>query len=256
MTKPTHTARFDQELHADSGQLVLRKYLDLPKFIDLIRTSELYLRQAARFEDVLEGTLPEQLRSRAHKTVGNPTVFEKRNRERAYLSCWSLGARDNMALWKLYGGSTQSVAITTTIGRLTKVAPTWAVHGDVEVRKIRYVDFAGEILPDGAYGYGKDLFSLKHDAYSYENEVRIVITRLLLKKRKPLPEAVRVPVDLDTFIRSVVVAPNAGKWFHELVTDLSEKYNLRSPVRQSELTFLTQRNGTRKLKKGVGTLTS
>lgn len=233
------SASFDPELTVRDGRLILRRYLDLPKLVDFLRTSELYLRRAALFDDVLEGTLPEQLRRGASDYIGDLPKFEQRNRDRTFLNCWSLGTKDNMALWKLYGVGAESVAVTTTIRRLANVAPGWARYGDIEVRKVRYIDYSGRRLPNGVYGLGKDLFRLKHVAYSFEKEVRVVLTRSTSKKLS----AIRVPVDLDHFVRSIVVGPEAGNWFFDLVVDVARKYNhnVAARVRRSELTHLVNR---------------
>ncbi len=234
-------ASFDTELTVRDGRLILRRYLDLPKLVDLLRTSELYLRRASLFDDVLEGTLPEQLRRGASNYIDDLTVIEQRNRDRTFLSCWSLGAKDNMALWKLYGVTAESVAITTTIKRLANVAPGWAQYGSVDVRKVRYIDYAGRRLPNGVYGLGKDLFGLKHVAYSFEKEVRVVLTRSIPRKPREIPSAIRVPVNLERFLRSIVVGPEAGNWFFDLVVDVARKYNVAAPVRRSELAYLLTR---------------
>jgi len=86
---------------------------------------------------------------------------------------------------------------------------------------------------------GKDLFRLKHVAYSFEKEVRVVLTRSTSKKLS----AIRVPVDLDHFVRSIVVGPEAGNWFFDLVVDVARKYNhnVAARVRRSELTHLVNR---------------
>lgn len=233
MKKRALTANFDSELAAHDGR-ILRRYLDFPKLVDLLRTSELYLRRASLFDDILEGTLPVQMRRGASDYIGDLTEFEKKNRDRTFLSCWSLGAKDNMALWKLYGITAESVAVTTTIRRLAKIAPGWARHGNVDVRKVRYIDYAGR-LPNGVYGVGEDLFSLKHIAYSFEKEVRVVLTGSTPKKEK---KAIRVPVDLDLFLRSIVVGPEAEDWFFDLVVDVVRKFNVAAPVRKSELAIL------------------
>ncbi len=244
MKKGKLVASFDPEL---KGHLILRRYLNLPKLIDVLRTAELYFSQASRLDDRLEGTLPEQMRRELSDSpdfvarYGNPIVWEQRNRDRSYLSCWTLGAKDNMALWKLYGGAAESVAITTTVKRLTTVAPGWAKYGSVDVRKVRYINHAGRRLPNGAYGVGKDLFSLKHIAYSFEKEVRIVVTRPTPGKRQAVPSAIRVPVNIDRFLRSIVVAPEAGDWFFDLVVDVAHRYNITAPVHRSELTYLLTR---------------
>jgi hypothetical protein len=41
---------------------IISRYMDLPKFVDLLRTNELHLEPAVNFDDCLEGTLPESIR--------------------------------------------------------------------------------------------------------------------------------------------------------------------------------------------------
>jgi hypothetical protein len=148
-----------------------------------------------------------------------------------------------MALWKLYGGATESVAITTTVERLQSAAPTWGKLGRVDVKKVRYIDHAGPV-PNGVFGLDESVFGLKHVAYSFEKEVRIILTRSA-PKRRLAPPAIRVPVNLDRFLRSVIVAPDAGEWFFDLVADLAQRYKVIAPVRRSKLTSLLERAGAR-----------
>jgi len=108
---------------------LLMRYMDFPKFIDMIRTSEIYLASALEFDDRLEGTLPEAIRD---MYVHDPEVISEFGKvliqEREYLnkvitniSCWSKGSGDNMALWKIYGGSKQSVAVMTNFDRMVQL---------------------------------------------------------------------------------------------------------------------------------------
>jgi len=144
---------------------ILRRYLDLPKFVDFLRTGELYLEQASHFDDHLEGTLPEKIRQSICElpdfldSHGDPSIWEQKNKNRTCLSCWTLGSKDNMALWKIYG--------------------------------------IGEV-----------------------------------------PGPIRVPVNLDQFLLKIVVAPEAGNWFFDLVVDVARRYNVLAPVHRSELPFL------------------
>lgn len=233
-------AYFDPEL---KGSQILRRYVDLPKFVDFLRTKELYLRQASRFDDHLEGTLPEAIRRSARDLPdfvakhGDPIIWENKNKDRTYLSCWTLGEKDNMALWKLYGGASQSVAITTTVDRLAMVVPSWAKYGRVGVKKVRYINHAGR-LPNGAYGLDDGVFGLKHTAYGFEKEVRIVVTCPIPEEQAESQNSIRVPASLDCFVRSIVVAPEAEDWFFDLVLDITRRYNVNVPVRRSVLASL------------------
>lgn len=240
MTDTPLVAYFDPELKRAS---VLRRYLDLPKLVDFLRTGELFLGQASRFEDSLEGTLPEGIRRSIREQTdyvakhGDPTEWENKNKDRTYLGCWTLGAKDNMALWKLYGRTAESVAITTTVEKLTIAAPQWAQYGKVNVKKVRYIDHAGR-SPDGAYSFDDGVFGFKHVAYAFEKEVRIVITRPMPEVIGEGPRALRVPVNVNSFLQSIVVAPEAGDWFFDLVADIARKYDVVKPARRSALTHL------------------
>jgi hypothetical protein len=235
-----NVAYFDPQL---KPKTILRRYLDLPKFIDFLRTEELFLGQASGFEDCLEGTMPEGVRRsiREHpdylKAFGDPVKRENINKDRTYLGCWTLGAKDNMALWKLYGRSNESIAITTTVERLSLVAPEWSKFGKVSVKKICYINHAGP-TPNGIYSFDDGVFGFKHLAYSFEKEVRIIVSSKFPEGGVSPPPALRVPVKIDSFLRTVVVAPEAGDWFYDLVKDIALKYNVGNRVRRSALTHL------------------
>ena len=156
---------------------ILRRYLDLPKFVDFLRTSELYLEPASNFDDHLEGALPEEFRQDIIESYGNQPILDwEKNKNRTCLSCWTLGAKDNMALWKIYGSTTKSVAITTTVNRMKSAAFRWCKFGNVKLERVQYINHAGR-LPKGVYATDESLFGLKHVAYFFEKEVRIVLTR-------------------------------------------------------------------------------
>ncbi len=74
----------DESLKKD---LLLMRFMDLPKFIDMIRTSELYFASAIDFDDQLEGTLPETIRD---SYVNDPDVVAAYGKipiqEREYLN--------------------------------------------------------------------------------------------------------------------------------------------------------------------------
>ncbi|MBW1741640.1 MAG: hypothetical protein JRJ42_11005 [Deltaproteobacteria bacterium] len=229
----------DPELADD---LIISRYLDLPKFIDLLRTNELHLEPAVNFDDRLEGTLPESIREdmRSHldKNKYDKSIeeLEFERKVRTNLSCWTIGPEDNMALWKIYGGSSQSVAISTTVRHLITAAFEWCSEGRVQIKKVRYINHAGE-LPEGVYSLDEHIFGFKHIAYSYEREVRVILTRPYGALKKSL----RLPIVFNDFAMKITVSPEAGEWFYNLVTDISLKYSVTVPVRKSELVYLIEK---------------
>ncbi|UTY57703.1 DUF2971 domain-containing protein [Massilia sp. erpn] len=160
--------------------------------------------------------------------------FWERTRKGNYLSCWNLDAKDNMALWQLYGGASASIAVTTTVEKLLGVACNWC--RDVLLEQVSYVDHFQN--PDMVVGNYTDLLKYKHLAYAYEKELRMIVPQQV-KDLGTNPDALHLPLgNLNDFIRSVVVAPEAGPWFYELVKDVTTKYGINSPVRRSKLTYL------------------
>jgi hypothetical protein len=229
--------KVDPDLRA---QAIVRRYLDLPKYLDLLRSATLYLQRADGFADRFEGALTPLFRrsmNEAHakgQIKHNADYFWRRAREGCYVNCWSLGPKDNMALWQLYGGGQNSLAITSTLGKLMRTALEWQTK--VLIHKVEYIDHFKS--PDMIVGCYTDLLRFKHEAYKYEAEVRIVVPKLHEKREGNLPE-LRLPVrDLNALLRSVVVSPEAGDWFYELVKDVSRKYGITVPIRRSRLTSL------------------
>ncbi len=220
-------------------ELTISRYLDLSKFVDLIRTNELHLEPAVNFDDCLEGTLPETIREgmRVHldkeKYDKSIEELELERKVRTNLSCWTIGPEDNMALWKIYGASSQSVAVSTTVKRLITAAFNWCSEGTVLIKKVIYINHAGE-LPDGVYSLDQHIFGFKHMAYSYEREVRVVLSRPPGVIKKPL----RLPVVFNDFATKIIVSPESGDWFYNLVSDIACKYGITAPVQKSELVFL------------------
>ena len=125
------------------------------------------------------------------------------------------------------------MVVTSTIDKLLGAAFRW---GEVVLfHKVRYIDHFKN--PNMIVGGGSDLLQFKHEAYQYEREVRIVVSRS--SDWKSNPSGIRLPLgDLNEVIRSIVVAPEAAPWFFELVEDVTRKYGVRMPVRRSKLTEL------------------
>ena len=219
---------------------IVRRYLDLPKFLDMLLTSSLYLRRADSFTDRFEGALTPAFRRAIDDghlkgdLKHDAEYFYRRARVGSFVSCWSLGAKDNMALWQLYGGVTTSVAITTTIERLIKVAKRW--NEPTLLHKVEYIDHSKN--PDMVIGQYTDVLRFKNEAYEYEKEIRVIVPRQS-KDWEKNPDGIRLFVDdLNALLRSVVVSPEAQPWFVELTQDVCSRYNISAPVRRSKLAFL------------------
>jgi hypothetical protein len=214
--------------------------MDLPKLLDLLHFKSLYLRRADGFSDRLEGALFPALREsldKAHAkglTTHDADHFYRRARIGTYVSCWTIGAKDSMALWQLYGGVKHSIALTTTVDRLISAALSW--NRIVHFYRVKYVNHTR--MQNYVIGRYSDVLQFKHEAYRHEKELRIVVAEQGLNwESNPISLRLSLP-NLDTIVRSVVVAPESGREFYEAVKRLCSKYDLHSPVRRSKLAFV------------------
>ena len=219
---------------------ILRRYMDLAKLLDLLHSKSLYLRRADGFADRLEGALFPAFRRSMDETHAQGQLehdadyFYKRARLGSYVSCWTIGAGDNMALWQLYGGTRTSVALTTTVDRLTRVCLTW--DRSSLLQKVEYVDHRKK----GTFVIGRytDVLQYKNTAYSYEDELRVIVPAQNDGWEKN-PMGLRLPVpNLNVLVRSIVVAPEADQQFKHAIEDLCRKYHLHAPVRSSILSVI------------------
>lgn len=232
----------DRSLKADT---VLMRYLDLAKFIDFISTKTLYVASAVEFEDSLEGTLPERIREMYEQDpevtehLGSKPILEREqeNRIKTNVSCWSIGPKDNMALWKIYGASKQAIAIITTFDKLVQSTLLWRGLSSVTFKEVSYIDHSGK-LPDGIYTLSYDTFGLKHEAYEFEKEIRMVVTRSSLEQ----PSSLRLNIKPNDIIEKIIISPEASEWFFSLVKSVSRKYRINAPVEYSKLTELINKS--------------
>ena len=218
---------------------ILRRYLDLAKLLDLLHSKSLYFRRADGFSDRLEGALFPCLRQLMNEEFKKGNIpadanqFYRYAREGNFVNCWTIGAHDNMALWKLYGGVNSSVAVTTTVERIVNCASEWG--RPIHLYKVKYVDHKRP--PNYAVGIYRDVLQFKSNAYSYENELRVVVPQDQNIEENPMGIKLKVH-DINTLVRSIVVAPEADLSFVDAVRDLCHKYGLTAPVRRSKLAFV------------------
>jgi hypothetical protein len=216
----------------------LRRYMDLPKFVDLLRSNLLYLSRADCFDDRFEGALTPSIRkaidsAKIGEHIESADMFYQRSRKGTFVSCWTFGAKDNMAIWQLFGGASNSVAITTTVERLVRMCIRWPDR--VHIAKVRYIDHFED--PDMVISRYQDPLEFKHEAFDFEREVRVMLS--MQENWQHNPKGIRRAVsDINDLITSVVIAPNSETWFLELVQDVVQRYGLKVPVRMSQLAAL------------------
>lgn len=235
------------KVHRDKidGRNVLWRYMDLTKFMDMIQNRTLFFTRADRFEDKYEGSFTKSIKEKIESAFLEKDLsssydeFKTKLRERVYINCWHKSVHDSMAMWKIYGSPIHGVAITTTVKKLENALTKhiFAPQSDSYLFKVDYVnhwrDPAIDINP-----YSR-IFSYKLKAYSYENEVRAVIDSYhQTYDNDPIENfGLSIPIDFETLVRSIVIAPDAPDWFISLIHNILKTYNITTPIHRSKLSF-------------------
>ena len=219
---------------------ILRRYMDLPKLLDLLYTRSLYFRRADGFADRLEGALFPSFRETMNEAFKRKEIsydadhFYNRVRKGNYVSCWTIGARDNMALWQLFGNVKTSVAVTSTVDRIVACGFEW--NRSMHLHKVRYVDHRR--VKTYVMGAFTDPLQYKSDSYKFERELRIILPQQEVGwEENPMGIRLAIP-DINVLVRSIVVAPEADTIFLEAVQDICRRYGLLAPVRRSMLSLM------------------
>lgn len=156
---------------------IVRRFIDLAKFLDLLENRQLYFCRADLLEDHREGRLTDferaQIRDAHEDTESLIRRFES-FREEFYVNCWYAGEDESIAMWKFFGDSGYSLAIGSTIGTIKKTLAQ--VAGPVYVGKVDYLDWSRQSSPAAHNVIG--MMVRKSRAYLHENEVRLVICPL------------------------------------------------------------------------------
>jgi hypothetical protein len=247
------------DLVTPPDETVVWRFMDFPKFIQLLETSSLWFSRADIFEDPLEAgfTDGELLKLNSQRVTPDEQHIRRAMvkmpaymRVTGFVNCWRAGQDESMAMWDLYGKAGGSVAIKSTIGRLKESAAL--ASQKIFIGEVRYVDWRESPFDNNVLV----MCVRKTLSYRHECEIRMLIWAhdfvqdssalipqgtggtweaglIELKKRMPL--GISVPVDLHETITEVVVGPREPTWVASLVSDVLKRYNLRRSIVVSDL---------------------
>ncbi|RCW41597.1 DUF2971 domain-containing protein [Paenibacillus prosopidis] len=207
------------------------RYLDFPKFMSLLVNKSLFFTRADKFEDPLEGEVPEQylkkffdIESPFAQYFGYDVESEKvrvlesyyQEKEKTFVNCWTIYDTESYALWKIYSEK-NGVAIQTTVGKMKEITAT----AGAEIFKVQYIDNNEQdlFIPTNKRLYD-NFFVFKRAHYKYENEIRAIISGIEAEFQE-----VRIH-ELSYFIDKIIVSPFADEWFVKLVRNVTAKFGL------------------------------
>jgi hypothetical protein len=143
-----------------------------------------------------------------------------------FVNSWYSRESDSAAMWSLFATVSDGVAIKSTVGKLKS-----SFEEDSPIIQIGSVAYRNFETAEGSWGNALLPFLMKREEFDHEHEVRA----LMLVLPNPPEMGTCVPVRLDVLIEGIVIAPQAEKWFAELVSAVVMRYGLNVNPQYSPL---------------------
>jgi hypothetical protein len=225
------------------------RFLDLPKFLQLLYSNSLSFARGDQFDDPYEGMPSDEYIESVRMGGSNIGSVHRQVRMMhyyrtcTYINCWHMSEHESAAMWKLYGGLDAGIAIRSTYSRLQH-----AFNDVAEDVHLGLVQYGGESLFGTLNGI--KFIMNKRKSFEHETEVRTFLWRSLQERPAdfdsddpvvvPLPSprtpvGIQIPVDLHKLITAVILSPTAPKWLPEVLTNTMKRYGLEITARMSNL---------------------
>lgn len=220
-------------------QETLWRYLETYKFKDLLESKTLYLCQVSKLEkiDPNEGLMNrlqlESLRRYLREDeaqLQNFVSFHEHTRQRAWVTCFSLGQFEEVYMWERFSksGLNEGVAIKTNYQKLKHAVAESPEANETYMAKVRYEET--EYMP-WKIGY---LLYQKLPRFSDEREMRICVCNreLELDAQECSKEFYRLPVNVTRLVQQIYIHPNASESYFREIQKLVTKH---LPKRQNRI---------------------
>ena len=224
MNKITETNKLEHPCfpQPEDTSVSVWRYMDLAKFIWLLENKALYLPRIDLLNDPHEGSITRanyQAREEFYSQKGLahilPGLSESTNklRKSVYVNCWHLNNEESEAMWKLYCGDKDGIAIKTSYQTLVDSIENIS---DLYIGKVSYINYENDWIPQD------NIFSIpmhKRLSYSFENEVRLVRTlpEYWHVDSPEGPVGITAKWDINKGVHEIFVNPYADEWYFHIV---------------------------------------
>lgn len=204
------------------------RYMDFTKLVSMLVERSLFFCRADRLDDRFEGSMSRaSVRARDESVSTRLPEFHEAELRRTYINSWSMGRYESDALWRVYVGTRDGVAVRSTFGRLARSLD--AEERPVHIGRVEYIDYDNDSIPEDHVLHP---FVFKRRSFDYERELRAVTQ---IPAAGDAPGGLLVPCDLKALVTAIRVSPAAEPWFASLVRSVLKTYDLNVPVEESDL---------------------
>ena len=137
----------------------------------------------------------------------------RQNQRTTFVCCWHANDQESEAMWRLYCGQANGIAIQTTYEHLVRAIEN---EIDVYVGFVKYIDYEREWFPD-ANAFHPVMH--KRLSFEHEREIRLVSSPSAFRSSPPEqnPAAISIPWDSSALVERIYVDPYAPEFFYEVV---------------------------------------
>ena len=154
---------------------VLWRYVNFNKFVSLLDKSALFFARVDKLEDPFEGSFPKGNVEVDPSSYSDPALadlyrsarhFVKDIRPFALVNCWHESPHESDAMWRLYSGEHEGIAIKTDFKSFSE---SFVGEEVVHIGKVSYIDYDTDRISELN---SLESFLRKRKSFEYENEVR------------------------------------------------------------------------------------
>ena len=235
------------------------RYINLPKFLDLIQSKTLFFTRAdiIRKMDKYEGSIftkkhlefhdylknnPEEIITiapnftRKSKELLETDIILNNHNERIFIkqnfiNCWHMNEFENFAMWKIYSENF-GVCIQSTYKDLSNcfVDEIWNPYNEkrrVYIGKVNYINRNEDFISQNNMFWP---YIHKGKEFLYEKELRCIINESENKS-----EFKKIKINIDQLINKIYINPFSPDWFERLIKDVCLKYDIKSEIIKSDI---------------------
>lgn len=225
------------------------RYMDFAKFVNFLSTRALYFARYDKFEDKLEGHIPQKNKD---AIIGDsaPEVYNRMFESIEdwqlchFFNCWQLREFESATMWKNYTDARFGVAVQTTYRAL---CDEFEDRSDIKIGIVDYLD-KKESAINNQRGETNSLhlyypFFTKDLAYSDESELRIMHSKIeggdLIGTGKlfstTIDHGTQIGISPENIVENIIISPFSQGFFIETVKDVVKSFGYQFPVVDSSI---------------------
>ena len=206
-------------LEAKNENLELQDKLDDTNFYKKLGESTGILPETQLLNDLEENyeRIPPEGREAAIRELADWALMQYSNiRQNLFVNCWHLGHHESEAMWRIYCGREDGIAIVLPYSRLRDSIKAT----DTFIGKVEYIPYeTGMLKRLGQFSPGMH----KRQEFEHENEARIVQRRVIDSGSELSVLSVQIAWDPEAYIERIVISPYSRPWYADVVQGIVDK---------------------------------